>query len=163
MQPVKFLLLLCIGLALAACAVAPSQVEQAQPHWSGRMTVRVDGLPPQDAQSFSAAFELQGTPEHGQLHLLTPLGSTAAAMRWTPVQALLQADGKTRIFSDVDELIASLMGTPIPVSALFAWLDGQTLALDGWQVDQSQFGNGKIAARRLLPLPQAEIRVVLER
>ena len=55
-----------------------------------------------------------------------------------------------------------LLGTDIPVTALFGWLDGQALTSEGWQVDLSQRDRGKILARRQAPAPQAELRVVLE-
>jgi len=113
-------------------------------------------------QSFSAAFELHGNPTLGELQFFTPLGSTAAAMHWSPCGAMLQARGETREFSNLAQLITSLLGTNVPVAALFAWLDGQALVVDGWQVDLSQRAQGKIQARRSTPAPVAELRVLLD-
>lgn len=126
------------------------------------MSVRVEASPPLGPQAFSSTFELQGGPSQGQLHFFTPLGSTAAAIAWTPQQAQLQSGSDTRYFNNIAELIESVLGTPVPVAALFAWLAGDHLSLDGWEVDQSQFDSGKITARRISPPPSAEIRVVLE-
>jgi outer membrane lipoprotein LolB len=126
------------------------------------MSVRVEATAGQGPQAFSATFELQGGPSQGQLHFYTPLGSTAAAITWTPGQAQLQSGSESQTFNDIADLIARLLGTPVPVNALFAWLAGEQMSLDGWEVDQSQFDNGKITARRASPSPGAEIRVVLE-
>jgi len=53
-----------------------------------------------------------------------------------------------------------LLGTAVPADALFAWLDGQPVALDGWQVDLSQRSAGRIIAHRVFP--EAELRLILE-
>jgi outer membrane lipoprotein LolB len=127
--------------------------------------MRVQAAPDQglkQEQSFSAAFELLGDPDHGELQFFTPLGSTVADIHWAPGSALLQARGETRKFGDLAQLIGVVLGTDIPVTALFAWLAGQTQEADGWQVDLSQRTQGKILARRLSPGPQAELRVILE-
>jgi len=114
-------------------------------------------------QSFSASFELIGTPQAGELTFYTPLGSTAAAIRWTPDMATLESEAQTRIFAGLSPLIQSLLGTDVPVIALFGWLAGQDLQADGWQVNLAEFGQGKINAQRLSPLPQAQLRLILER
>ncbi|MDI1246551.1 MAG: lipoprotein insertase outer membrane protein LolB [Rhodoferax sp.] len=159
------LLGLCLLITLVGCAV-PSRTAGDKAartsSWSGRMSVRVEASPAMGPQAFSATFELQGGPSQGQLHFYTPLGSTAAAIAWTPQQAQMQSGMDTQYFNNITELIERVLGTPVPVAALFAWLAGDHLSLDGWQVDQSQFDSGKITARRVSPLPGAEIRVVLE-
>lgn len=126
------------------------------------MSVRVEASPSLDAQAFSSTFELQGGPSQGQLHFYTPLGSTAAAIVWTSDRAQLQSGAETQHFNNIADLIERVLGTSVPVTALFAWLAGDHLSLDGWEVDQSQFDSGKITARRVSPSPSAEIRVVLE-
>ncbi len=126
------------------------------------MSVRVEATAEQGSQAFSSSFELQGGPSQGQLHFFTPLGSTAAAITWSPGQARMQSGSQIQTFNNIAELIERVLGTPVPVAALFAWLAGDPVSLDGWQVDQSQFDNGKITAHRVNPQPGAEIRVVLE-
>jgi outer membrane lipoprotein LolB len=59
-------------------------------------------------------------------------------------------------------LIQQLLGTDLPVAALFAWLSGQEVAADGWEVNLAQFDQGKIMAQRLTPLPRAQLRVILD-
>ncbi len=159
------LLGLYLVLSLVGCATPNrASFDPAAPagHWNGRMSVRVEATAEQGPQAFSSTFELQGGPAQGQLYFYTPLGSTAAAISWAPGQAQLQSSGQTQTFNNMADLIDRVLGTPVPVAALFAWLAGDQLSLDGWQVDQSQFDSGKISARRISPAPGAEIRVVLE-
>jgi len=94
--------------------------------------------------------------------LLTPLGSTAASVFWTPTSATLHSAGERREFPSLPALILHLLGTAVPADALFAWLDGQPVALDGWQVDLSQRSAGRIIAHRVFPAPEAELRLILE-
>lgn len=158
-------LLLCL-LTLyltVGCAVPITSPEIAHiPSWNGRLAVRVEATESLASQAFSSTFELQGQPQQGQLHFYTPLGSTAAAIAWSPERAQMQTGNDIQYFSNIDVLIARVLGTPVPVSALFAWLAGDRASMDGWQVDQSQFDSGRITARRISPAPQAEIRVILE-
>ena len=155
-------------LFIAGCAV-PKRATGQNPSNSllrrGRLSIRVQAAPDQGLtrdQSFSAAFELLGDPEHGELLFYTPLGSTAADIRWEPGNAVLQTQGETRHFSDLSQLIQVVLGTDVPVDALFAWMAGQTREIRGWQVDLSQQAQGKILARRVSPSPQAELRMILE-
>lgn len=153
---------------VAGCSITPrarGQNDLGHQVWRGRLSLRVQAdsnAGQKQDQSFSAAFELQGDPTLGELQFFTPLGSTAAAMHWSPTGATLQARGETREFSNLTQLIISLLGTDVPVAALFAWLDGQALVADGWQVDLSQRAQGKIQARRSTPAPVAELRVLLD-
>jgi len=161
----SLLLSLLLLLSVIGCAVpsrTPSDQTAPTAIWNGRMSVRVEATAVQGPQAFSSTFELQGGPAQGHLHFYTPLGSTAAAIVWSPKQAQLQAGTDIQYFNNITELIERVLGTQVPVAALFAWLAGDHLSLDGWQVDQSQFDHGKITARRSSPLPSAEIRVVLE-
>lgn len=135
------------------------------PSWHGRLATQVEanpGDPLSNRQSFSAAFELTGSPDAGELTFFTPMGSTAAAIRWTPHFATLEAPGDTRTYAGLGPLIQTLLGTDVPVIALFAWLDGHGMQADGWEVDLAQFAQGKIIAQRRTPLPQAQLRLILE-
>lgn len=159
------LISLMLLFSVVGCALpsrAPDDKASATTRWSGRLSVRVDATPSLGPQAFASNFELQGGPGQGELHFFTPLGSTAAAIVWTPRQAQMQSGSQTQTFTSIAELIERVLGTRVPVAALFAWLAGEPLSQDGWEVDQSQFGNGKITARRNSPSPGAEIRVVLE-
>lgn len=156
------LCLLTLFLVLGCAAPMPSPGSADIPSWNGRLAVRVEATESLASQAFSSTFELQGQPQQGQLHFYTPLGSTAATIAWSPERAQLQTGNEIQYFSNIDALIARVLGTPVPVSALFSWLAGDRASTDGWQVDQSQFDSGRITARRISPAPQAEIRVILE-
>ncbi len=118
--------------------------------------------PQSSKQSFASAFELQGNAQQGNMLLLTPLGTMAAAVSWTTTAATLQTGGERREFEDLKQLIEHVLGTPVPVTALFAWLDGQDVRSDGWEVNLALWSQGKITAHRRLPAPAAELRVVLQ-
>lgn len=119
------------------------------------------GQPGSALQSYAAAFELSGSPTQGSLKLLSPIGSTAAWIEWSPGQATLKAPAPPQNFVGLDELSAHLLGTQVPVLALFAWLGGNAQAVDGWRVDLSQRDQGKIVAHRVHPLPAAELRLII--
>ncbi len=129
-------------------------------HWSGRLALNVASEPP---KSFSAGFELNGQPDAGELRLTSPLGSILAFMQWQPGQALLRQGEQVRQFDSVEALAAEVTGAPIPVRALFAWLRGQREEVTGWQADLSQLSAGRLSAQRQMPLPTAELRIVLDR
>ena len=132
--------------------------------WRGRLAVRVEAdFPPSQPQSFSAAFELTGTPLAGELTLFTPLGTTAATLSWSTQTAVMRSNGNIRIFESLDALIKQALGTDIPVTALFAWLAGDNVQVAGWRADLTQHADGRITARRTEPTPVAELRLVLEK
>jgi outer membrane lipoprotein LolB len=128
------------------------------------LAVRLDAEPPQSPeQSFAAGFELTGNAQAGELTLFTPLGTTAAALSWSAQTAILRSDGTVRQFESLDALIKQAVGTEVPVTALFAWLAGDSMTVAGWSADLSQYGSGRITARRTQSGPPAELRLVLEK
>jgi outer membrane lipoprotein LolB len=123
------------------------------------MSLQVQSDPP---QAFSAAFELQGTPEQGELQLNSPLGTVLGLARWSPGQASMTSGNQTREYSSVDALIESATGAALPLGAFFDWLGGKNTRLNGWVADLSRQPEGRILARRTLPQPETELRVVLD-
>lgn len=114
-------------------------------------------------QSFSASFELKGRAEQGELTLISPLGSILGVLRWAPGRAVLDSGNqKVQRFASVDELMERTTGAAVPLSALFAWLKGDNASAEGWSADLSRQPEGRIAARRVLPAPEADLRVVLD-
>lgn len=128
--------------------------------WIGRLSLRVESEPP---QSFSAAFELSGDAERGELRLFSPFGSTVALLRWQPAEAVLVQGGNERHYESVDRMLEQATGAPLSMQALFDWLRGQPDDVEGWQADLSQWSQGRLLARRQAPLPAAELRLVLDR
>ena len=167
----KFLLralaagLLCaLSVLLGGCAqpprLAPTVDGQTQTYWRGRLALRVDKSP--EPASFFANFELSGQAPAGELLLSSPLGTTLAQLRWTPQLALLRSNGQTRAFDSLEALATEATGTPIPIAALFEWLQGRPAPADGWQADLSPLDAGRLVARRSQPAPAAELRLIIE-
>lgn len=128
--------------------------------WSGRLSLQIDSEP---AQSFAASFELRGGPQQGELVLTSPIGSTLAQLQWSPGQALLKNGSETRRYASVAALAEAATGAAIPVDALFEWLDGRQLAVQGWRADLGNIQGGRLRARRESPLPAADLRIIFER
>lgn len=163
--------LLVAIIVIAGCAYPPRATDDFYGQtavWRGRLALRVepDSAPEQGqpaAHSFSAGFELSGNAQTGELLLFSPLGSTIAALNWTPQTAAMRANGESRLFDSLDALVQQATGTQIPIASLFAWLAGENLATQGWQADLSQFPAGRVLARRSNPPPAIELRLIIEK
>ena len=127
--------------------------------WSGRISLQIQSDP---IQAFFTGFELRGKAEAGELTLMSPIGSVLGIMRWSPGEALMISNGETQQFESIDVLMMKITGAALPVNALFDWLKGENSSLNGWSADLSQQKNGRITAKRLSPLPQTELRIVLD-
>ena len=148
-------------LVTAGCAQLSGGVRpQSTDIWSGRMSLRIDSQP---VQTFSALFELRGSPEAGELSLTSPIGSTLAQLHWSPGEALLKNGSEVRRYESVDALIEAATGAAIPVGALFGWLAGRDDRVPGWRPDLAQVANGRLQATRENPGPTADLRIVFER
>lgn len=145
------------ALLLGACAAPRAPVAAGEAFWSGRLGLRLDSTP---VQSFSASFDLRGSPQAGELQLNSPLGTTLASVRWSPQGAELRQGERVEHRSSLDELTTDISGTALPVAALFGWLRGERTAAEGWTVDLAQQPQGRITAHRISPLPSAELRLL---
>jgi outer membrane lipoprotein LolB len=146
----------------AGCASPPRATpsDAAAGPWSGRLALQVKDSP---SQSFAASFELKGNAQAGELTLSTPIGSTLAILAWEPGSATLRRNGETQRFESVEDLAARATGSAIPLAALFDWLRGIDTPVPGWRPDLSQLGQGRLAALRLEPPPETDLRVIFER
>lgn len=139
------------ALLLAGCASAPPAPLLG---WSGKLGYRVEAHAGQRAQAGSALFELVGNASAGSLLLTSPLGTSLAQAQWSP-QGLSLSDGKSeRTFGSLEELGAalgeSLQGPPLPLAALFDWLqnrpvaglpferEGAALLQLGWRIERPE-------------------------
>lgn len=150
---------LATAILLAGCAAPQRNTVPGEAFWSGRLALIVESDPP---QSYSASFDLRGSPAAGELQLNSPLGNTLARVLWKPGSAELHQGERVTRRQNLDELTTEFGGTTLPVAALFAWLRGQASEADGWQADLSRQPEGRVSAHRLLPLPAAELRIVFE-
>ena len=159
----RLLILGAIALAAGCAQVprAPAAERAPGAYWSGRLALQVQSEPPQFS---SAAFELKGNAQIGELSLFTPLGGTLAQLAWAPGTATLRnSNNEPRSYESLDALVTGATGTAIPVAALFDWLAGTNTPVPGWQADLTQLADGKLAARRSDPLPPVLLRVVLDK
>lgn len=153
---------LLAAFVVTGCATRPpgAPSDARNDFWSGRISLLVQSEP---VKSFSASFELKGKPERGELTLISPLGNVLGVLRWSPSEAVLDSgDHKIQRFQSVDALMAQATGAAVPLGALFAWLQGNDASISGWSADLSRHGEGRILAKRSEPLPQADLRVVLD-
>jgi outer membrane lipoprotein LolB len=145
---------------LSACSTAPRQaIDASTQTWQGRMGVLIETQP---KQQMSATFALEGSAQAGQLDLFTPLGTTTATLQWSPTTANWLHDGRVDDFEDLPSLLQKVMGTDLPLDDLFHWMHGQATHADGWQVDLSNFEQGKIKAVRETPEPRVTLRIQLD-
>ena len=144
---------------LAGCANQEINRPSTVDRWSGRLALVVASDPP---QQYHAAFELDGNPESGQLDLFSPLGNMLASLQWQPGQALLRQGARIDAYESVNALASAATGTAVPVRALFLWLRGSPEAVDGWVVDLSQLSVGRLHAHRQSPLPEADLRIIVD-
>lgn len=150
---------------IAGCASPIRYEEQLSSYlspWHGRLSLRITPQQGQ-AQSLSVEFELSGNEQLGELTLYSPLGSTVAAMNWTRQSATMRADGEIRHFESLGELLRVVLGTELPVSALFAWVAGEPKLAAGWSADLTDYSRGRIKAHRQNPSPATELNLVLTR
>lgn len=157
------LVLLFTIVLIAGCAHptrASGQNDPNNSYWQGRLALTVRSDP---VQSFSANFELSGTPQAGELAFFSPLGTTVARLQWGEDGAVLQASGQTQQFDSLDALTLHATGAVLPVASLFAWLRTESPDTPGWQVDLQGLADGRLNARRFAPEPVAELKILLER
>lgn len=164
-----------LALALAACTTPPRDPDGASV--SGRLSVKVDAWQDQPARSVSAGFDLNGSPQQGQLSLTSPLGTVVARAEWSATGVkLTSSDGETR-YDSLDTLTRDMLGESLPVAALFDWLRGRPwpgapaeprtgageagFVQLGWSVQLERLGEGWVVAQRVAP-PQVTVRARVE-
>ena len=94
---------------LSGCGHFSSPVKNnplsAPTHWEGRLQVRVLLANP---ELFSANFELQGSPQRGELIIYSPIGTTLAVASWSEREALLKQGSIEKRFASMEELTMQL-------------------------------------------------------
>ena len=145
-------------LALSACALPPQKGSPSDTVWNGRLAMTIHSNP---TESVQAGFELSGNAQHGQLLLLTPIGTTAASAQWSPERVVVQRGQSQQTFANTESMMVALTGAPVPLDALFDWLRGSANAVAGWSVDLGPPPLHRLIARRTTPEPVLTLRVVL--
>jgi outer membrane lipoprotein LolB len=151
---------LAAAMVISGCATPiPDGTAARESVWAGRFSLTVHSEPP---KSWSAGFELTGNPRSGQLQLSSPLGNWLAQVQWSPDGAEMQQGGRLTRHASLDRMAADLGEAPLPVTALFDWLEGRPSPVSGWEADLSRHAEGRIVARRRQPLPEAELRLIFQ-
>lgn len=128
------------------------------------MSLKLAAFGQEAAKGVQMTFSLEGTPAKGTLDLSTPLGTRMASVQWHERMALLRTSEGEQPFDSLDALTRHVLGEPLPIAALMAWLEGtpstsqpwegqppgnpQQFAQAGWQVDLRERANGYIDAQR---------------
>lgn len=158
---------------LGACATPLPVSLHSGPVTSGRLSLRVEAFAERPAQGLTAAFELQGHAERGELRLLSPLGSQLVSARWSPGQAWLDTPAGRQTFTSLDELSQQALGEVLPLAALPDWLAGRPwpgavhqagpsgFEQLGWRVDLARRAEGWVLAQRNAP-PAVVLRIRLD-
>ena len=150
-------LLLISGCSTPPVA-SPATLPVEAPLREGRLFLRVDHDPPTITQ---ADITLQGTAEAGQLALYGPLGIHHGLLRWSPGEAVWTDGQVQRRFNSLDALLVQTLGTALPISTVFAWLEGRAIALEGWDLISLPTPDQPLVARRRYPAPTLELRLRL--
>lgn len=182
----QWLLVLVIPMALAGCASPSFQSDSLSvlQERAGRFSMQAQSVnqPPDALQGSFVWRKLVGG---WQLDLNTPVGSTLARLSVTPEGAMLeQPDAPTRRAVSAEELLATILGAPVPLDALQDWIDGRVrhesevtqLVRDsqgrvmsfeqaGWQVSFDRygaFGPGRIRLQGRQLDQDIDLRLVFE-
>lgn len=156
-------LALAASLALLGCAT-PNRPPTAigtttAQEWQGRISVSVQNNPP---TAMSAGFSLRGNAVQGELDLYSPLGTTLASLQWNPQSVRLVQGQTPEHFESLDQLTEKTTGAPLPIEAIFGWLQGRPLSAQGWQADLTDASQGRLTAQRITPLPEVTLRIKLD-
>jgi outer membrane lipoprotein LolB len=160
----RLLMISLVALLASACSLIPPASTPPTPApdlWEGRLSLRVDTTPPTVTQ---ADVSLQGSAERGLLTLYGPLGTTYGELRWGPGVAIWKQGNEERRFASLDKLLQQTLGTSLPVPTLFAWINGESVTLEGWDlVSLPAADQPLLVAKRLTPAPAVDLRLRLTR
>ena len=131
--------------ASAADAAAPQDAQTQA--LQGQISIKLLAWQGQPADGGSMSFFFQGSPQQGQLELLTAMGGDIAKLRWSPQGAWLQRQAwasqaspwaassqrapapskapTVERFDDLNRLSQAMLGEAIPLQTVLYWLQGR--------------------------------------
>gem|GEM_PF-1168974 len=156
---------------ISACStprplVIHTSLDQPIPSWSGKINLTMDTEP---KQIFSAEFDLQGDPAHGDMQFYTSLGTTIASVAWDDTVAQLTIPQKDIYqYDSLEALTKKLLGTTLPVNMIFEWASATTpIPPQGWSLIRNTSElDGKPAellAVRNFPTPTAHLHMWIQK
>lgn len=156
---------MAIVSSLAACTTQ-APLLQADPNLSqheqllrdGRFALLVyDRALERNTDSVQGSFRWLAQYQQVTLDLSSPLGQVLARVEMRPGHAsMTRANGEYIEATDPDALVASVLGSPIPVNGLKYWIYGQ--AMPDYSLEQPEYD----AQKRLTRFQQAGWRVSAE-
>ena len=164
------LAMVAMVVLLQGCATTTPVGPGETPWIGGRLSLRIDANP---VQNVSAAFELRGNGNSGELRLNSPLGTRLAAARWSPGSAVLADSQGEQRYASLQDLSRKALGEVLPLAALPDWLAGRPWpdaphAINpagfeqlGWMVQLTRRADGFVEASRAAP-PAVLLRVKLD-
>lgn len=165
--PCLYGIIILLFIQLTACTPSLLRTTDAPMYFAGRLSLvqypEAHAIEEQ-VQSWSAHFELAGSPEEGSLLLYTPVGTTVAKVTWQPYQAIIETSEGIQYYESLDDVTSTYFQQSVPVAALFDWLKGEPTKQDiaGWDVDLSRSQRGIIKAERREPAPRVSLRAVVD-
>jgi len=167
-QPTAFschwLLPVLLCLALVGCSIFSFKTKNPalaqMGNWEGRLSLKILSKPP---EQFSANFSLQGTSAQGELTIFSPIGTTLAVASWNDQGAVLEEGSKKQTFASMEALTRQVTGASLPLQNLMSWLNTDGPPLEGWEIrSENQPGGRRLFAKRVSPLPQLQLTLVLD-
>ena len=145
--------LLLTGCAASPVAIRPAQLEGAPFMLNGRIAIKHQG------KHQSAGIRWIHQAQSDEIHLLTPLGSTAARIYQDAQHATLDQGEQHEQSDNLENLMTKVLGWHLPLAGLHHWILGlaetntpakiernafgqlSTLQQDGWTVRYTRYPN----------------------
>lgn len=122
---------------VSACAVPPARVGEALAHAPlsaagpfhlvARFSLQLQATETTDARHFAGRLQWQHGADGDRLLFSDPLGQGVAELRRPPQGAVVVrfADGRERQAPDPEQLLAEVLGAPLPLGELSAWVQAR--------------------------------------
>lgn len=128
-----------LGVLLAGCAsqpvaTRPAQLESAPFTLNGRIAIKHQG------ERQSAGIRWIHQAQSDEIHLLTPLGSTAARIYQDAQRATLDQGDQHEQSDNLENLMSKLLGWHLPLKGLHHWVLGLPDPASPAQIERNSFG-----------------------
>lgn len=128
-----------LGVLLAGCAsqpvaIRPAQLENAPFTLNGRIAIKHQG------ERQSAGIRWIHQAQSDEIHLLTPLGSTAARIYQDAQHATLDHDNRHEQSDNLENLMTQVLGWHLPLKGLHHWVLGLPDPASPAQIERNAFG-----------------------
>lgn len=122
------------GCASQPVALRPAQIDNAPFTLNGRIAIKHQG------ERQSAGIRWIHQVQSDEVHLLTPLGSTAARIYQDSQHATLDHDERHEQSDNLENLMTKVLGWHLPLQGLHHWVLGLPDPASPAQVERNAFG-----------------------